>query len=145
MEDAYVCGLLHDIGKIVFSAVYPETLEKIEEVRKLHDIPEKVYNAILSGQNHSEIGAALAEKWNFPQTLINSIRFHHQPDAAPEEYRLLSSTVCFADLLIHYLEHEIDYYQISPDLLSMFHISDEAQLDKIARSIEKGFAHESAR
>ncbi|HOC28773.1 MAG TPA: HDOD domain-containing protein [Treponemataceae bacterium] len=145
MEDAYVCGLLHDIGKIVFSAVHPDTLQKIEEARKLHGIPEKIFNTIISGQNHAEIGAALAEKWNFPQSIINSIRYHHQPEITPDDNVVLASTVCFADLLIHYLDNEIDYYQINPELLKLFNIADETQLQKIARSIEKVFVQESTR
>lgn len=145
IEDAYVCGLLHDIGKIVFSSLYPEILKKIEEARKEHNIPEKVYNLILSGQNHPDIGAALAEKWNFPPSLVQSIKYHHQPENAPEEYRLLTSVVCFADLVIHYLDHDIEFYQINPNLLTLFNINDEVQLEKVASSLEKVFSQESAR
>ena len=60
-EDAYVCGLLHDLGKIVLSALYPELLEKLESVKKTRNIPDQVFNTLLTGINHAEIGAALAE------------------------------------------------------------------------------------
>lgn len=81
-EDAYVCGLLHDLGKIVLSALYPELLEKLEGVKKTHNIPDKVFDTLLTGINHAEIGAALAEKWNFPRLslpLLDSIISLNKP------------------------------------------------------------------
>lgn len=145
MEDAYVCGLLHDLGKIIFSAMYPDVLEKIDNLKKEHDIPDKVFTVLLSGINHPEIGAALAEKWNFPPALIAAIRFHHSPEQAPKEYRTLASTVCLADLMLHYSEQTIEYYQINPTLLEMFKIATEAQLQKICTSFQQGFEAEQVR
>ncbi len=144
-EDAYVCGLLHDLGKIVLSALYPELLEKMDRIRKERNIPDKVYDALLAGLNHPEIGAALADKWNFPQALSMAIRYHHAIDASPENYRALTSTVALADLMIHYQEESIEYYQIDPKLLSKFGIVSEAQLQKICVSLQRGFESEQAK
>lgn len=144
-EDAYVCGLLHDLGKIVFSSMHPDFLSKIQAFKTKHSIPDKVFDSLLSGINHPEIGAALAEKWNFPTALVNSIRYHHSPDSAPEEYRILSSTVCLADLMIHYNDKEVEFYQINPTLLKLFGISSEAHMQKICTSFQKGFDTEQGR
>jgi putative nucleotidyltransferase with HDIG domain len=144
-EDAYVCGLLHDLGKIVFSAMYPELLERIAALKKERNIPDKVYDALLSGINHPDIGSALAEKWNFPPSLIAAIRYHHAFESAPTEYRELSATVCLADLMIHYGEGAIDFYQIDRKLLEMFGISSESQIQKICASLQSGFDAEQRR
>ena len=144
-EDAYVCGLLHDLGKIVFSAMYPDLLEKIQDLTKNRNIPEKVVNALLTGINHSEIGAALAEKWHFPPALIATIRYHHSIENAPQDYRTLVETVCLADLMIHYSAGLVEYYQIDPQLLAVFNITSEAHLEKICASFQKGFESEQAR
>jgi putative nucleotidyltransferase with HDIG domain len=142
MEDAYVCGLLHDLGKIIFSIMHPDFLKKIQSFKTEHDIPDKVFDSLLSGINHPEIGAALADKWNFPTSLITSIRFHHCPEKAPEEYRVLASTVCLADLMIHYMAGDIEFYQVDPNLLRAFGITSEAHLKKIGDSFQKGFEAE---
>lgn len=144
-EDAYVCGLLHDLGKIVFSTLYPDLLEKIEGLTTTRNIPKKVTEALLSGVNHPEIGAELAKKWNFPAALINAIRYHHAVDSAPQEFRDLTATVCLADLMIHYGEGTVDYYQIDKSLLDLFNIGSEAQLQKICLSFQKGFDSEQGK
>lgn len=141
-EDAYVCGLLHDLGKIIFSTMYPDLLEKISILKIERNIPEKVSNALLAGINHPDIGAALAEKWNFPATLINAIRYHHAYDSAPDDYRNLAATVCLADLMIHYSEGTIDFYQIDQNLLAIFGITSETQLEKMCSSFQAGFDSE---
>ncbi len=144
-EDAYVCGLLHDLGKIIFSSMYPELLERIETMTKTRNFPPKVMDVLLSGINHPEIGAALAEKWNFPPALINAIRYHHSVDSAPAEYRTLAATVCLADLMIHYNAGEIEFYQIETRLLEQFKITSEPQLKKICTTFQKGFESEQRR
>lgn len=141
-EDAYVCGLLHDLGKIVFSAMYPDLLEKIRNLTKSRNLPEKVVDALLSGRNHAEIGGALAEKWNFPPALIAAIKFHHSIESAPADYRTLVETVALADLMIHYADGFVEYYQIDPRLLAVFRITSEAHLQKICASFQKGFESE---
>lgn len=144
-EDAYVCGLLHDLGKIIFSSLHPDLLEKIDALVAKKNIPQKVVNVLLAGNNHSEIGAALAEKWNFPPSLIAAIRFHHSVENAPSEFKTLVSTVCLADLMIHYSAGAIEYYQIDRTLLDLFNINSEDHLQKICASFEKGFGSEQNR
>ncbi len=144
-EDSYVCGLLHDLGKIVFSLMYPELLDRIQKIREARNLPDRVYDALMSGANHAEIGAELATKWNFPPALIATIRWHHSPDEAPEEFRDLALTVSLADMLVHFVEGTLEYYQIIPELLYHFNIDSEAQLRKICSSFQKGFEAEQLR
>lgn len=144
-EDAYVCGLLHDLGKIIFSTMYPQLLEKINTLAKSKNIPDKVLQVLLSGINHPEIGAALAEKWNFPPAIIIAIRYHHSVENAPQEFKTLVSTICLADLMIHYSAGTVEYYQIDKNLLAIFKISSEEHLQKICASFQKGFESEQSK
>ena len=144
-EDAYVCGLLHDLGKIVFSAMYPDLLERIAKLKTERSIPDKVYATLLAGINHPDIGSALAEKWNFPPSLIAAIRYHHAFESAPAEYRDLAATVSLADLMIHYGNGTIDFYQIDRNLLNVFGVTTESQLQKMCASLQSGFDAEQRR
>lgn len=79
--DCYVAGLLHDFGKVVFAQFMPEqfkiSLEKCQEGEMSLFTAEQ--DAI--GTDHTVVGSMLAEKWQFPQPLIDSIRNHHSEKA----------------------------------------------------------------
>ncbi len=141
-EDSYVSGLLHDMGKIVFSTIHPDFLGKMNTFISQKDIPPKVLEALITGINHAEIGARLAEKWNFPQALIVPIRYHHSVDQAPEDFLHIVSTVSLANLMVHYLDGEVEFYQIDRNMLEIFKISGENQFQKICAHFQKGFEAE---
>jgi len=79
VEEAFVLGLLHDVGKIALRAAMPKSFAKV--VRQANaargDIIE-VERAIL-GVDHTLVGRRLAERWNLPRPLIDTIWLHHQP------------------------------------------------------------------
>ncbi|ULQ58977.1 HDOD domain-containing protein [Brucepastera parasyntrophica] len=143
-EDAYVCGLMHDLGKIVFSLIHPDVQEKIENLKKERNMPDKAFQSLVSGIYHPEIGAVLAERWNFSESLVNSIRYHHAPEKAPPEFAELTATVALANLLTHYEEGAIDYYQIDQNLMDVFSIDSETELDNLCQMLQEGFSAEQA-
>ena len=105
LDDAYVGGILHDMGKIVFSDVHPQLLEKINSFCKDREIGRNMFEDLSAGLNHAEIGAKIALKWNFPEVLIEAIRYHHMPTECDDEYRDVIYTVYLANALAN-LERE---------------------------------------
>ncbi|HDP69791.1 MAG TPA: HDOD domain-containing protein [Actinobacteria bacterium] len=78
-EEAFVAGLLHDVGKIVFDLYLGKDFCKVIDFVKnegmgMLDAEEKVF-----GINHTQLGEQVAGKWNLPRTLKAAIRYHHQP------------------------------------------------------------------
>lgn len=140
IEDSYICGLLHDMGKIIFETSHPDFLEKIKSVCVAKGTDADLFEKILSGVNHGHIGAKIAEKWNFPDSIVSVIRFHHSPESSAQEYKKLTSLVYLADLMIHYQEKEIAYYQIDKNVLAMFKIKNEEQFQKIGEKLQIAFA-----
>jgi len=87
-EQAYVAGLLHDIGKLLMdqaiSCNYPTIINYVSKYKKpLWLVEEKVI-----GIDHARIGGLIAEHWNFPVILVDAIRFHHVPSFARINQRL---------------------------------------------------------
>ena len=60
LDDAYVSGILHDMGKIIFSNVHPDLLRKIQDFCVDRNIPISLFENVTAGMNHAKIGALLA-------------------------------------------------------------------------------------
>ena len=139
VEDSYVCGLLHDMGKLVFETARPNLIDHIKRISSEKGIPEDSFEKMATGVNHGELGALIAEKWNFPEVIIAVIRHHHEPDLAPDDVRKLTSLVYLSDMMTHYETGEVDFYQFDPDVLALFHISAEEQVKKICARLSQSF------
>jgi putative nucleotidyltransferase with HDIG domain len=143
IEDSYVCGLLHDMGKILFENAHPDVIDKIRKICFAKGISSDIFEKLIAGVNHGEIGAKIAEKWNFPEVIVNVICYHHEPDLAPQEYRKLTSLVYIADLMVHYQDKEVDFYQIDPTILELFNIKTQKQFDAISDRLATVFKRQN--
>jgi len=96
---AYTAGLLHDIGKVVLDqyifADFPLFYRQINEERRNFIEVEK--NEF--GIDHTEVGGDLAHSWSLPESLVETIRYHHNPENTLKNTELLH-IVYLADLLM---------------------------------------------
>jgi putative nucleotidyltransferase with HDIG domain len=97
-EEAYVAGLIHDIGKVVmaleFTKAYEEALAFAEtENTSIMQAEKKFFT-----DNHPVLGGVLSEKWRFPKKLTEAILYHHQPRSAAL-FPLETAIVHLADIL----------------------------------------------
>ena len=96
----YALGLLHDIGKIVLYKMDQESYTTVVEHALKHSLSSMEAEQELLGVNHAQIGSWLAEKWQLPQSIIESIRYHHQPDQVEDTDIMIStSLIQLADLV----------------------------------------------
>jgi len=142
VDDSYVCGLLHDMGKVAFDSAHPKLIEKFKKLCETKAVSPRLFERLAAGTNHSEIGALIAEKWHFPQVIADSIRFHHDPTGAPESARKLVRVIYLANMIAHYQEDEIEFYQFDSDILKEFRIESEEQLQKISEKLQEAFKDE---
>jgi putative nucleotidyltransferase with HDIG domain len=77
--DAFVCGLLHDIGKVAFDTAMPKSFARVMEMATLTrgDVADVERRVI--GLDHALAGKRLAEAWNLPQVITQVIWLHGTP------------------------------------------------------------------
>lgn len=103
MEDDtyYICGLLHDIGKLVMLSIFPEELKASMafEGSSAGEIARKEKAAF--GWDHAEIGAMYLEVHGLPREIVASVLFHHDPEAAVQQ-NLHAAGIQVADSIARY-------------------------------------------
>ena len=102
-EDAFIMGLLHDIGKIIFAVALPRIFDKLASVagtangQAFHEIEKK------AGLSHTLIGSWIATRWGLPPILKYAIEFHHEPEGAIDDFSGHVALIHISDVIAHSL------------------------------------------
>jgi putative nucleotidyltransferase with HDIG domain len=131
-EDLYISAILHDIGKIIVYAIDPKIFGKIEKVCREKGIPQAVMENLTEGYNHSLIGAQVVRKWNFPESLVQVIQYHHLPLEASPEYETLVRIIYIANQLFYYRRDQLAHADFNQLVLKEFGIEDEEMLNNLS-------------
>ena len=97
-DEAFVAGLLHDIGRVVLAVSVPETFALLtREAATSGERIDEVERRIL-GSSHAEIGACLLGIWGLPPTIVAAVACHHEP--APGSDPMLIAAVHAAQAMV---------------------------------------------
>jgi putative nucleotidyltransferase with HDIG domain len=80
-EEAFICGLLHDIGKIAMDACFPKSYDRViarveDRAGCLADVEREMF-----GLDHALAGSRLAAHWRLPAMITESVWLHHNSPA----------------------------------------------------------------
>jgi HD-like signal output (HDOD) protein len=89
-EEAFIAGLVHDIGKIVIDQYVHDKFVQIIKYIDQNNVEFQTAEQEILGTNHSEIGNWLCEKWNFPAIFLDSIYYHHSPENSTSNKTLVT-------------------------------------------------------
>lgn len=80
-ENAFTCGLMHNLGRLVMHKGLPENL--VSRITDLEPLKGRA-NAeqAVVGFDYAELGAELAKHWSFPDFMCDAIRWHYNPTKA---------------------------------------------------------------
>jgi len=98
-SEAYLAGLIHDIGRLVIER-FPQPRRQFELELRENGFPVVYAEAITYRLDHAQLGAELLRRWQFPDSLVNAIEFHHRPeanDSVLSSLLYLTETLCLSD------------------------------------------------
>jgi putative nucleotidyltransferase with HDIG domain len=102
-EELYVCGLLHDVGKVVLlDALGDKYLDLARKAREEGHALYQVERAGL-GFTHCDVGSVVANRWGLPDQISKAIQYHHGPRDEVAQ-NVVVSIVAHANLLAHRIQ-----------------------------------------
>jgi len=139
-EIAAIAGLLHDLGRMILLSL---DLSMVEQIRILKSddtsqISEWVEEYTL-GLTHSDIGYLLAKKWNFPEEILDVIKYHHKPWQCKTENLPFCQMVYLGDILASTNRGRGNFYTIEPEILHAFGIDNEKIYQEILEKFRTKF------
>ena len=97
-NDVFIPALLHDIGKLILGQFVKAESKHIESiVAKGESLVRAEYMVL--GTDHAEMGGLLLKKWSFPIDIVNSVRWHHDPEYLSSTYNRLQNPNMQSDIV----------------------------------------------
>lgn len=119
-DEFYVCGLLHDVGKVVMleglGPAYANAVQQAQGVGEPHSQAEQREY----GFDHTAVGSIVATRWGLPDGIVGAIGGHHGNDDALSESPEVA-IVAVADRISHHLrdfDEEPETVPVSANLLA---------------------------
>ena len=131
-EEAYVSGLLHDMGKLLLDQFVLSNYNTIVDYVHSYNMPLWQVEEKLIGIDHARLGGLIAERWNFPITLVDAIRYHHIPSFARTNNRLPAIVNLANSFAVDYqlTPSALFSFELHPESLNILKI-DAAKVDKL--------------
>jgi HD-like signal output (HDOD) protein/signal transduction histidine kinase len=77
-EQAFFAGMVHDIGRLVLSANFPNAYAKLLNYTP-YESQLLLVEEMKIGAPHTEVGAWLLRQWNLDSFIVDAVLYHHEP------------------------------------------------------------------
>jgi HD-like signal output (HDOD) protein len=137
-DQSFMAGLLHDCGKLVLLANFPEQMQTVLTESRDTETSELALEKRVFGVTHASVGAYLLGLWGLPTAITSSISYHHSPGESPEKTFSVLTAVHVANHLDHGPNPPPDE-PVATDTLDMTYLTEVGGMEKW--SVWKEFAN----
>jgi HD-like signal output (HDOD) protein len=133
-EEAFVAGLVHDMGLLVEYQLFSHKLKAVAERCEMEPQDFCAVEREIIGADHQAFGAALAAKWKFPSGLRCAISHHHNPERLKPELRRMVTSVQTADSICS--QNKLGFYltaqnqEVTAEMLELVGVN-ASQVDEV--------------
>lgn len=135
---AFTAGLLHDMGKVVLAAFFPEDVEYLGRYMAEKEVTYSQAEFELE-MDHQTVGRALANNWRLPPLFAEVMGRHHLPTPY-QPYSEVNATVHVANYLAHDLgfgdAYDTDAHELEPQSLEIVGIS-QVRLELVREKLDE--------
>lgn len=131
---AFVAGLLHDIGRLILALDDPERYGQVLDYQEANKCHIRLAENAIFGFEHTEVGRALAECWKLPLIIQTAIITHHEPilkKGAPLGIAIQAADKMMCALVVNGEESQNPESQDSCDVWKSLGISEKAFQDML--------------
>jgi len=135
-EEAYVAGLLHDIGKLILDQYVLNDYTLIIHFKKQYQLTLWQVEDKLFGINHARVGALIGERWSFPGRLVESICYHHYPGQASDNPKMPAIVNLGNAITTQQFQSNNELFsgQLNPETLTILDLKPE-KLEKLIQTV----------
>jgi HD-like signal output (HDOD) protein len=138
-SQAQIGGILYNLGQIILSFIHPDISKNILEFCRAKGFSIELFDELTQAINPSDLGARIAEKWNFPEDLIQIIRYQNQPSGAMPALQPVTCAVHLAASLLSVEQNLLNYGQINAGVLKALRVGDQAKLVALHDKVRDAF------
>lgn len=156
-SELFIGGLIHDIGKLILLIALPDMYRPILACETNDQRQHRQSETDSFGIDHCRVGFNILNRWLFPQRLLASVAYHHQPDQCQEKHEVYPIIVEISDALSHLLDmkeaHEAEsllsqFSLLLPDRAPLWQkhrlTIDEEQLQNWMNTLETSLEEDSS-
>lgn len=103
-DEAFVAGLLHDVGGWLLAAFAPQEVARVRQLQLAEGLDLCSAELQVLGVTHEQLGELVARQWRFPREMTAAISHHHQPRNPAAGGTALERLVHVAEALAHDLD-----------------------------------------
>ena len=138
-EDAFICGLLHDLGKIVIRAQGNNLISNIKNFCSKNELDIELLENIAVNTTHARIGRLICIKWGLPDIVSETIGMHHTPHIAPDNIKTLVNIVYLADIFSNYDKYNPSFDKLYAPVMEFFNLKSCEDLLKLKTSMSDDY------